>query len=179
MSKIKIQLTGIGAELVLGNYMPKDSTIIKDWQEFYRYNDILHESQLLADQVSEIDVRQDEEVIFKGLIPDAKMKPQKSFSPALFPLAMYLRTECAEMAVYQCEFETEHFDLNKLFFETQDYDRLFKVADSFITNVVYDQQPYPLEWISGKRIGEICLLCSFETGYLTPIYDAIKKLGPK
>jgi len=179
MSKIKIQITGVSAELVLGNYMPADTTIFNDWQEFYRYNDIIHESQLLGDQVSEMDIRVDDEVAFKGLIPDTKFKKQKSFTPVMFPLALYLRTECAEMSVYQCEFETDNFDKEKLFLETQDYDRIFKVGNSFITNLLYDNVPFPLEYISGKRIGEICVLCRYNTGYLVPVYDAIKKLGSK
>src|ERR1035437_1453273 len=179
MSKIRIQLTGVGAELVIGNYMPKDSTIFNDWQEFYRYNDIIHEAQLLADQVSEIDIRQDDEVVFKGLIPEVKFRQQKSFAPVMFPMGLYLRSECAEMSIYLCEFEVDNFDRNKLYLETQDYNRLFKVGHSFITNLLYDNQTYTLEWISGKRIGEICLLCRYDSGNLIPLYDAIKKLGPK
>ena len=57
MSKINIQLTGIAAELVLGNYMPKDSTIFNDWMEFYHFNDIIHETQLLTDYISEIEIK--------------------------------------------------------------------------------------------------------------------------
>ncbi len=177
MSKIRIQLTGVGAELVLGNYMPKDTTIFNDWQEFYRFDDLIHEAQLLADQVTEIDIRQDDVVVFKGLIPESKFCTQKSFTPVMFPMGLYLRTECAEMAVYQCEFEVDDFDKNKLFLETQDYDKLFKVGDPFITNLLYNDQPYPLEWVSGKRLGEICLLCRYDSGHLIPLYDAVKKLS--
>ena len=42
MSHITIQLSGIAAELVLGNYMPTDPTIMKNWEEFYHYNDLIH-----------------------------------------------------------------------------------------------------------------------------------------
>lgn len=177
MSKIRIQISGVGVELVLGNYMPKDATIFNDWQEFYHFNDIIHETQMLAEHVSEIMIMQDEEIVFKGKIPSIKFIPQKSFSPVLVHQALYLRTECAERAEYQCEFETDDFDKNKLFFETQDYDLLFKVGKSFITNVLYDHKSFPLEWVSAHPVGDICLLCRFENGYLVPVYDAVKKLA--
>ena len=177
MSKIKIQISGVGAELVLGNYMPKDATIFNDWLEFYHFNDIIHETQLLAEHVSEITICQDEENVFKGKIPEIKFISQKSFSPVMVEHALYLRTECAEQAVYECEFETDNFDKNKLFFETQDYDLLFKVGKSFITNILYDHQSFPIEWVSAHPIGDICLLCRFENGYLVPVYDAVKKIA--
>ena len=176
MTKINIQLTGIGAELVLGKYMPKDQTIFNDWQDFYRYNDLIHEAELLSEHVAELLIRQDEEVIFKGIIPETKFQSQKSFMPKLFPLAIYLKTECAEYAVYQCEFEAEDFDPDKLFFETQDYGKLFKVGRSYITNMLYDNQKLQLEWVSGKRIGEACYICRCNEGDLEPIFDAIKRV---
>jgi len=179
MSKIRIQLSGVAAELVLGNYMPGDATIFNDWLEFYNFNDIIHETQLLTDYVSEIEIKIDDAVNFKGKIPITKFLQQKSFSPVLVQNAMYLRTECAEHSIYQCEFETENFDKNKLFFETQDYDMLFKVGKSFITNILYDQQPLSLEWISAHPVGDMCVLCRFENGYLVPFYDAVKKIGLK
>jgi len=177
MSKIKIRITGIGAELTLGNYMPRDATIFNDWQEFFHFDDLIHETQLLAEHVAEIEIRQDDVVVFTGKIPDTKFQSQKSYSPVLVPQALYLRTECAEQAVYQCEFEMDDFDKNKLFFETQDYDLLFKVGKSFVTQVIYDHQPFPLEWVSGKPVGNICLLCRFQDGYLVPVYDAVKKMA--
>ena len=79
MSKIKIQISGVAAELVLGNYMPKDATIFNDWQEFFHFNDMIHETQLLSEHVSEIEIRQDEVEIFKGKIPDTQFQPQKSY----------------------------------------------------------------------------------------------------
>jgi len=177
MSKIKIRITGIAAELALGNYMPKDATIFNDWQEFFHFDDLIHETQLLAEHVTEIEIKQDDVMIFTGKIPDAKFQSQKSYSPVLVPQALYLRTECAEQAVYQCEFEMDDFDKNKLFFETQDYDLLFKVGKSFVTQILYDHQPFPLEWVSGKPVGNICLLCRFQDGYLVPVYDAVKKVA--
>lgn len=177
MSKINIQLNGVAAELVLGNYMPKDSTIYNDWLEFYHFNDIIHETQLLSEYVTEIEIKQDEVIVFKGKIPDTNFIPEKSFSPVLIQQVLYLRTECAENAVYQCEFEIENFDINKLLFETQDYDLLFKVGKSFINKMIYDNSPLPLEWVSAQPVGDICLLCRYVNGYLVPIYDAVHKLG--
>jgi hypothetical protein len=179
MSNINIQISGVSAELVLGNYMPKDATIFNDWLEFYHFNDLIHETQLLAEYVSEIVIKQDEEVLFRGKIPETKFIPQKSYSPVLVQHALYLRTECAERAIYECVFETENFDRNKLFLETQDYDLLFKVGKSFISGIVYDNQTLPLEWVSAHPIGDLCLLCRCENGYLVPVYDAVKKLGVK
>jgi hypothetical protein len=177
MSKIKIQISGVGVEMVLGNYMPKDATIFNDWLEFYHFNDIIHETQLLAEYVSEIIISEDEVNVYKGKIPAIKFIPHKSFSPVMVEHALYLRTECAEQAVYACEFEIDNFDRNRLFFGTQDYDLLFKVGKSFITNVIYDNQSFQLEWVSAHPIGDICLLCRFEKGYLVPVYDAVKKIA--
>lgn len=173
--KIKIELKGIAAELVLGNYMPKDRTIYENWEEFFHYNDLIHESQLLADYVNEVTIWKDDEQVFHGRIPASKFRPQKSFCPAMEQGSLYLRTECAENAVYSCEFEAEEFDIDKLFFETQDYDSLFRVGKSFITNVFYDGESKPLTWVSATPVGNICLLCSFEKGYLVPLYDAVNK----
>jgi hypothetical protein len=177
MSKISIQLSGIAAELALGNYMPKDTTIFNNWEEFFHYNDLIHCSQLLTEHISEIQIKQDDIVIFTGQIPPTQLKPQKSSSPVLEHRALYLRTECAEQAVYQCTFEADNFDKMKLIFETQDHDHLFKVGNSFLSKVMYDGKEIELEWISGKPIGNICLLCRFENGYLVPIYDAVKKVA--
>ena len=176
MSKIKIQISGVGAELVLGSYLPGDATIFNDWQEFYHFNDLIHETQLLVEYVSEIEIKVDDLVLFRGKIPDTKFIPQKSCSPVMIEQGIYLRTECAENAVYQSEFEIESFDKNMLFFETQDYDLLFKVGNAFISHLIYDQVSYPLEWVSAHPVGDICLLCRFDNGYLVPFYDAVKKL---
>ena len=177
MSKIQIKLSGVGAELALGNYMPKDATIFNDWQEFYHFNNLIHESQLMMAHITEMEITLDETVIYKGRIPSTQIKKQKSAGPVLEQLALYLRTECAEQAVYQCELETEQFDITKLVFETQDYDLLFKVGKSFLAKVLYDSVPLEIVWISGKPVGNICLLCRFENGYLVPVYDAVKKIG--
>jgi hypothetical protein len=179
MSKINIQLSGVAAELVLGNYMPKDSTIYNDWLEFYHFNDIIHETQLLSEYISEIEIKQDEVIVFKGKIPDTSFLPVKSFSPVLIQQALYLRTECAENAVYQCEFEAENFDKDKLLFETQDYDLLFKVGKSFISKLSYDNTPQPLIWVSARPVGDICLLCRYVNGYLLPVFDAVHKIAIK
>ncbi len=179
MSTIHITLKGIAAELSLGSYMPKDATIFNNWEDFYHFNDQIHVSQLLAGHISEIVIRQDGEVLFTGKIPSSQFKSQKSFSPALKEKALYLRTECAELAVYQCEFEAEEFDKMKLFFETQDYDFLFKVGQSFLTRMTYEGKELNLEWVNAKPVGNICLLCRFENGYLLPAYDAVRKLSVK
>jgi hypothetical protein len=177
MSKINIQLTGVAAELVLGNYMPKDSTIFNDWMDFYHFDDLIHETQLLTDYVSEIEIKQDDVLLFKGKIPESKFLPVKSFSPSMTQHALYLRTECAENAIYRCEIEIENFDKNKLLFETQDYDLLFKVGKSFISRLLYDQSPLDLEWVSAHPVGDLCLLCRYVDGYLVPVYDAVHNVG--
>lgn len=89
--------------------------------------------------------------------------------------ALYLRTECAEEAIYSCEFDTENFDLQLLTFETQDYDFLFKVGNAFLDKIFYNGLPLQAEWQSGKPVGNICLLCRCENGYLVPLFDAINK----
>ena len=177
MSRITIQFTGVAAELVLGNYMPKDATIFNNWEEFFHYNDLIHVSELLVEHISNIEIKQDDAVIFTGLIPTGQIRQQKSESPVLVEKALYLRTECAEQAVYNCEFEADDFDKRKLFFETQDYDLLFKMGSSYLARVLYEGKELPLEWVSGKPVGNICLLCRFENGFLVPVYDAVKKLA--
>ena len=177
MSHITIQISGVASELALGAYMPKDSTIFNDWLEFYHFNDLIHETQLLSEYISEIEIKVDQVTLFKGKIPQSQFKALKSFSPSLLQDALYLRTECAEKSVYQCVFETDNFDKNKLFFETQDYDLLFKVGKAFITHLIYDQISYPLEWVSAHPVGDICLLCRYDNGFLVPVYDAIKKMA--
>jgi len=34
-----------------------------------------------------------------------------------------------------------------------------------------------LEWISAHPVGDICLLCRFDNGFLVPVYDAINKVA--
>ncbi|MFZ4726094.1 MAG: hypothetical protein ACOYMD_11680 [Paludibacter sp.] len=177
MAKIQIQISGIAVELALGNYMPKDATIFDNWEDFYHFDNLIHESQLLTEHISEIIIKQDEQIIYKGKIPDKQFVSQKSFLPAMQDHVLYLRTECAENATFQYEFETDHFDKLKLVFETQDYDLIFKVGKPFLSNVVYDGNPIHQEWLNGKPIGNICVLCRFENGYLVPIYDAVNKIG--
>ena len=65
----------------------------------------------------------------------------------------------------------------KLMFETQDYDLLFKVGSSFLSKVTYDAKELNPEWVSGKPVGNICLLCRAENGYLMPVYDAVRKIA--
>ena len=177
MSRITIQLTGVAAELALGNYMPKDTTIFNNWEEFYHYNDLIHESQLLMEHISEIQIQVEDKVIFSGKIPSTNIIPQKSSCPVFVQQALYLRTECAEEAIYKYEFESENFDKQNLFFETQDYDLLFKIGKSFLSTVRYNDTKLEQEWISAKPVGNLCVLCRFENGFLVPIYDAIKKLA--
>ena len=177
MSTIQITLTGVAAELTLGSYMPKDATIFNNWEEFFHFNDLIHESQLLAEHISGIEIQQDGKMLFSGKIPLSQFRAQKSFSPVMKEKALYLRTECAEQAVYHCKFEVESFDKMKLMFETQDYDLLFKVGSSFISNMTYDGKELDLEWVSAKPVGNICLLCRAENGYLVPVYDAVRKIA--
>jgi hypothetical protein len=127
MQSVEISIKGIAAELVLGNYMPKDVTIFNNWEDFFHYNNLIHVSQLLWEHISEIQIKIDEAISFAGKIQEKSIKQQKSFSPVLIQNALYLRSECAEEAVYGCSFETENFDKNKLTFETQDYNGLFEV----------------------------------------------------
>lgn len=176
MSIIKITLSGVAAELVLGNYMPTDSTIMNNWEDFYHYDDLVHVSQLLPDYISEIVIEQDHVEVFKGKVPAANFVEQKSYCPVMVERAIYLRTECVEDAVYECEFEVEEFDKQKLIFETQDYDLLFKTGKSFLANVLYNEMSLNLEWKKAKPIGNICVLCRFEGGFLVPIYDAVNKI---
>lgn len=179
MSKIHIQLSGVSAELALGNYMPSDTSIFNNWEDFYHYNDLIHCSQLIMEHHSAIEIKQDEQIIFTGKVPKEHINSQKSTAPILVQRALYLRTECAEQAVYCCEFEAENFDKKKLSFETQDYDLFFKVGNSFLSKVLYEGNELNLEWKSGKPIGNICVLCRFENGYLLPLYDAVNKIEAK
>ena len=177
MSDITIQFTGVAAELVLGSYMPKDATIFNNWEEFFHYNDLIHVSQLLTDHISAVEIKQDDVVVFSGQLSTTHIFPQKSTAPALQQQALYLRTECAEQAIYRCTFQTENFDKAKLRFETQDYDLLFKIGNSFLSKVLYDGTELSLEWVSAKPVGNICVLCRFENGYLVPVYDAVNKIA--
>jgi len=174
---IQIQLKGVAAELTLGNYKQNDTRIFENWEDFYHYNDLIHQSQLMIEHVSEITIKQDDELIFTGKIPEAHIFAQKSSSPTMKNQSLYLRTECVEEAIYQCEFEAVDFNKMKLRFETQDYDAFFKVGHSFLANVMYDTEVLKLEWKSAKPIGNICVLCRFENGTLVPIYDAVSKIS--
>lgn len=179
MSVITIQLKGVAAELCLGNYMPTDSTIQNNWEDFYHYNDLIHATQLITEHVSNIHIQKDDEVLFDGRIPDKALKPQKSFCPVMVQRALYLRTECVEEAVFEASFECDNFNISKLSVETQEYDLIFKVGKSFIQKLIYDGKTIELEWKSAKGIGNICLLCRFEDGFLVPIYDAVSKVEAK
>ena len=176
---IQIQLKGVAAELTLGNYMPKDTTIFNNWEDFFHYNDLIHQSQLMMEHVSEIEIKQDDVVIYAGKIPLTHIHVQKTTAPVLVNRALYLRTECVEEAIFQCKFEAENFDKMKLKFETQDYDSLFKVGKAFLAKVFYDQTVLELEWISAKPVGNLCVLCRFENDFLVPIYDAVNKVSSK
>jgi len=176
MSEISIEIQGVAAELVLGNYMPTDPTILNNWEDFYHYNDLIHTSQLLPDYISDITIRQNESILFRGKIPASQFKAQKSFIPVMVERALYLRAECVEQAVFKCSFNVETFDISKLSFETQDYDQLFKTGTSFLVHLLYDGRKIVPEWQSGKPIGNICLLCRYENGYLVPLYDAVNKV---
>jgi hypothetical protein len=94
MSTISIEFEGVAAELVLGNYMPADPTIMNNWEDFYHYNDLIHCSQLLTEHISKITIRQDNDIIYFGKIPAKQMEAEKSFMPVMLHRAAYLRTEC-------------------------------------------------------------------------------------
>lgn len=175
MSKIKINIQGVAAELSLGNYTPIDKTIFDNWEDFYKYNDVLHESQLVADHITEIEIWIDEKLHFKGKIPAKQFIAAKSFMPKMTEDSLYLRTECVENASYSVETEIDNFDMNKLTFTTQDYELIFKAAKEFVSSISYDNKKLELEWLKGEPLGNICLLCGYQNGYLLPIYDAIKK----
>ncbi len=176
MQKIKIAITGVAAELVLGNYMPTDATIMNEWSEFYHYNDVMHDSQLIMSHLREVTITCDDVIDFQNVIPDTQVVRQKTIMPALIDGGLYLKTECVEEAQYLCEFEANEFDIEKVVFQTQDYDHFFKVGTDFLVNIRYDTQIIKPEWVSGKPVGNLCLLCRFENGYLIPIYDAIAKV---
>ncbi len=179
MSKITLYIKGVAAELVLGNYMPKDPAIFENWEEFYHYNDLIHESQLLSNHISEIQILVDDESVFTGNIPASQFIVQKSISPVMVHRALYLRTECVEQADFQCVFDVGNFDKRKLFFETQDYDLLFKVGNSFLSKIKYEDVEIKPEWKKGTPVGNLCMLCRFENGYLIPLYDAVNKIERK
>ncbi len=175
MSKIRITIKGIAAELVLGNYLPSDKTIFENWEEFFHYNNVLHVTQLIADYISEIEIVKDEKQLYKGKIPASQFDREKSFLPNMVTNAIYLRTECVENAVYSVETEIENFDIAKLKFRTQDYELLFKSAKDFVTEMMYDNNKLDLTWISAVPVGNICLVCGYQNGFLVPIYDAVTK----
>lgn len=179
MANIHIQISAVGVELVLGTYLPHDTFIFSDWQEFYRYNDIIHSAHIIADHVKNIKITVDGEVLYEGIIPHNQFVEQKSFSPFLVPESLYLRTECVEECVCSCTFESDIFELDKLLFETQDYDFLFKVSQKFINKITYNSVPLEFEWTAKKAIGNICLLCRYNAGYLHPLYDAVNKLSTR
>jgi hypothetical protein len=175
MASIKIQLKGVGVELALGNYPKTDTKIFEEWTEFFNYNNLIHNSHLIIEHLSEIIVTEDDIQVFKGKLSPSQLHKQISHTPAFEQGSLYLRTECVEQALYQCEFTTENFDISKLIFETQDFDFLFKTGKSFLASLKYKEQALELEWISADPIGNVCLLCRFENGYLVPIYDAVTK----
>lgn len=175
MSYIKITIKGIAAELVLGNYLPSDKTIFSNWEEFFHYNDVMHVSQLIADHISEIEILKNKKLLYKGKVPANQFVSEKSFMPNMTEQGVYLRTECIENAVYSASFEIENFDISKLQFFTQDYELIFKTAKEFVTQVRYDGVKQELNWESGTPVGNVCLLCGFQNGYLVPLYDAVTK----
>ena len=177
MQNVRIEMKGIAAELVLGNYMPADPAILKNWEDFYHYNDLIHVSHLLAEYLEEINIYVNNTLLIsKKKFPAVK---QKSISPVMQQDALYLRTECVEKAEYAINFETEDFLPEKLRFETQDYDGLFRTGNEFVVSVQYKDQNFVPEWISGQPLGNLCVLCAYDKGYLVPVYDAILKKKAK
>jgi hypothetical protein len=135
----------------------------------------MHHSQFIADHISEIEILIDDKQIYKGKIPAAQFISEKSYMPNLVEEAVYLRTECIENAVHCIDAEIENFDISKLKFLTQDYELIFKIGKEFVTQVQYDGKQIELQWQSGIPVGNICLLCGFQSGHLVPIYDAVSK----
>lgn len=176
MDKIKIEMKGVGVELVLGSYMPTDSTILKNWEEFFHYNDLIHESCLLADYVKECVIWKNDTIIYQNVLGNDMFQTQKSILPVMRQDELYLRTECAENAEYVVRFETEKFDIQLLTFMTQDFYGLFSTGKSFVVEVKYDNKRVKPEWQSATPIGNICVLCRYDNGFLIPEYDAINKL---
>jgi|GEM_PF-682761 len=175
MSKFKIKIQGVAAELALGTYLPADKTIYNNWEDFYKYNDVLHTSQLIADYISEIEILENDNSIYKGKIPARQFVKEKSFLPNMIENGVYLRTECIENATYETELEISGFNITKLTFATQDYELIFRSAKEFVSKVLYDNMPLELTWVKGEPIGNICLLCGYRNGFLVPLYDAITK----
>ncbi len=176
MNKIRIEIEGVAAEIVLGNYMPADTTIMNNWEDFYRYNDLIHKTLLLKDYISAFRVIVNEQEIEQLGQRKIKYEHSKTVVPVMQQDALYLRTECVEDAHFVCEFETaEEFDLTQLVASIQDFDAMFKVGNAFIEELQYKGAKLNLEWQGGKPLGNICLLCGYNNGYLVPIYDAIKK----
>lgn len=176
MSKIKIVMKGVGVEIVLGNYMPTDMTILNNWEEFFHYNDLIHTSQLLNDHLQEVSVFVDETPLMNLNLHKIPVIREKSFSPVLSQNSLYLRTECAENAIFQCDFEIENFKPELLKIQIQDYDGLFKTGQSFITSFIYDDIKLIPRWSSADPIGNICIICRHENGFLIPEYDCIRKI---
>lgn len=179
MGVIKIQLKGVGVELALGEYPRTDTKIFEEWTEFFNYNNLVHTSHLMLNHLSEVIITDDDVQIYKGKLSDCKQSIQHSFEFPLEEGHLYLRTECVEQAVYQCEFTTDDFDSAKLVIEIQEYDHLFKTAKVFISNLLYEKELLNLDWVSADPIGNICLLCKYENAYLIPIYDAVTKTTPQ
>lgn len=180
MNKIRIEIEGVAAEIVLGNYMPEDRTIINNWEDFYKFNDIIHQSLLLKDYISSFSIRVNGEKIEQMAQRKLRYTNAKSVVPFMHHDALYLRTECVENATFVCEFEcSSDFDIDLLGATVQDYDAIFKVSSSFIETLTYDGKVLDLQWQTGKALGNICLLCSYQNGFLVPIYDAVKKLDSK
>lgn len=176
MATIKIQIKGVAAELALGNYKASDTTIMNNWEDFYHYNELVHQSLLLADHIKLINIEVDGKLLYTGKIPALQFEKQRSYRPHLMDQALYLRTECAENALFECEFEADSFDKTKLKFETQDYDLLFKVGEHFVAKLIYEDQELDLNWVSAQSVGSICVLCKYDQGFLVPMYDAIRKI---
>jgi hypothetical protein len=162
MGIVKIQLKGVGVELALGEYPKTDVKIFEEWTEFFNYNNLVHNSHLMLDHLSEVIITEDEILLYKGKLTSTKHSVQKNIEPLFDEGQLYLRTECVEQAVYQCEFTTNKFDITKLVIETQEYDHLFKTAKAFISNLLYDDELLKLEWLSADSIGNICMLCKYE-----------------
>ena len=177
MKRLVIEIKGVAAELVLGNYEPTDLTIMNDWAEFYHYNNVMHDSLLITSHVRDVKINWDGETVFQGLLPSNQVVCQQTMIPALIDQSLYLKTECVEEALYVCEFDIEEFHLADVIFETQDFDQLFKVGQDFLSVIRYENQIKKPEWVSGKPIGNLCLLCQFTGGYFIPKYDAIAKVA--
>lgn len=175
MALVEVTMKGVAAELVLGSYLPSDKTIFANWEDFYNYNNLLHETQLVSEYIEFLTVKVNGVQVYTGKVPANLLCVEKSFTPVLLPNTMYLRTECVERAEFVAKFDADDFNIQGLKFHVQEYDGLFKTASAFLSSISYESKQLELVWSKAQPIGNLCVLCGFSDGYLFPVYDAVNK----